>query len=170
MDKFVKEILKGKIFIYPTDTIYGLGCNADNKDSVEKIKQIKERDRDKPLSVIAPDFKWIEKNCLVDVELSKYFPGPYTLILRKKDKAFLSHVSNTEFIGIRIPACDFYENIKKARVPFITTSVNLSGESFAKSIGEISRSILNKVDVILDEGKLNGTPSTIIKDGKEISR
>ena len=112
----------------------------------------------------------IEKNCLVDVELSRYLPGPYTIILRKKDISFLSYVSNTDFIGIRIPACDFYENIKKARVPFITTSVNLSGEPFAKSIEEIPKRILEEVDILIDEGKLNGTPSILIKEGKEISR
>ncbi|MEK6833606.1 MAG: L-threonylcarbamoyladenylate synthase [Nanoarchaeota archaeon] len=170
MDKLVRQILEGKIFIYPTDTIYGIGCNAEDKDAVEKIKQIKERDKDKPLSVIAPDFNWIRKNCIIDVDLDKYLPGPYTIILKKKEISFLSHISNTEFIGVRIPACDFLQKVKEAGVPFVTTSVNLSGEPFAKNIKEIPKEILNKVDVIIDEGELNGNPSTIIKEGKEIKR
>ncbi|MFH1503273.1 MAG: L-threonylcarbamoyladenylate synthase [Candidatus Diapherotrites archaeon] len=170
MDKLVKQILEGKIFIYPTDTIYGIGCNAEDKNAVEKIRQIKERDRDKPLSVIAPGFKWIEQNCIIDADLSKYLPGPYTIILRKKNPVFLNHVSNTEFIGIRIPACSFSQRVKNAGVAFITTSVNLSGEPFARNINEISKQILDKVDIIIDGGELNGNPSTIIKDGKEMKR
>jgi len=170
MDKTVKHILEGNIFIYPTDTIYGIGCNAEDKIAVEKIKNIKERDRDKPLSVIAPGFEWIQKNCFVDVDLKKYLPGPYTIILRKKNPVFLNHVSNTEFIGVRIPACNFSQNVKKAGVPFITTSVNISGEPFALNIEDVPKQILDKVDFIIDEGELNGSPSILIKDGKEIKR
>lgn len=170
MDKIISQILEGKIFIYPTDTIYGIGCNAENKNSVEKIKQMKKRDIDKPLSVIAPGFKWIEDNCIIDVDLKKYLPGPYTLILRKKNPDFLSHVSKSEFIGVRIPACSFSKKVKTAGVPFITTSVNLAGEPFAVKISEIPKQILDKVDIIIDEGELNGKPSTIVKEGKEIQR
>lgn len=168
--KQLKQILEGKIFIYPTDTIYGIGCNAENDDAVEKIKQIKGRDKDKPLSIIAPNFKWIEENCIIDVDLNKYLPGPYTLLLRKKNPSFLKNVSPNEFLGIRIPKCSFSEKVKKAEVAFITTSVNLSGEPFARNINGISKQILDKVDVIIDEGTLNGIPSTIIKEGKEIKR
>lgn len=170
MEGQIKEILEGKIFIYPTDTIYGIGCNAYNEDSVTKIKEIKARDRDKPLSVIAPSFKWVEENCVIDVDLKKYLPGPYTLLLKKKDKNFLDYVSNNEFLGIRIPKCSFSEKVAKAGVPFITTSVNLSGEPFALKIEDIHKDILNHIDIIIDEGELNGRPSTIIKEGKEISR
>ncbi len=170
MEKMTRDILNGKIFIYPTDTIYGIGCNAENKSSVEKIKNIKARDKDKPLSIIAPNFSWIEKNCVVDVELGKYLPGPYTLILAKKNKDFLNHVSPTEFIGVRIPACDFSKKVERAGVPFITTSVNVSGEPFARTIGEIPKEILEQVDIIIEGGKLKGHPSAIIKEGKEIKR
>ena len=60
--KLKEDILQGKIVVYPTDTIYGLGCNAEDKKAVEKIKQIKKRDKNKPLSIIAPSFEWIKKN------------------------------------------------------------------------------------------------------------
>ena len=81
--KYVDEILNGKIFVYPTDTIYGLGCNALDGASVNKIKKMKGRDKDKPISVIAPSIDWIRENCIVDFDLHKYLPGPYTLILKK---------------------------------------------------------------------------------------
>ncbi len=172
MENHIDQIKQGKIFIYPTDTIYGLGCDATNEESVEKIKKIKERDRDKPLSIIAPSFEWINQNCHVDVDadLHKYLPGPYTIILKKKDPDFLKHISSTDTIGIRIPDCDFTKQIQEAGVPFISTSVNLSGQPFAKSVNEISQEIKSNVDVIVDEGELNGKPSTLIIGGKEVER
>ncbi len=166
----VKKILSGKLFIYPTDTIYGLGCNALDVPAVQKLKDLKRRDKNKPLSVIAPSIKWIEENLIVDVDLSKYLPGQYTLILRKKKRNFLNHVAKGDTLGVRIPNCDFFKSIQLAKVPFITTSVNLSGESFAVSTSLIDEFIKSQVDEIIDGGVLNGRPSTLIFNGKEIKR
>lgn len=164
-----KAILSGKIFIYPTDTIYGIGCNALSKKAVEKLKEIKKRDN-KPLSIIAPSFKWIKENCIISINLKKYLPGPYTIILKKKTKKFLPHVSNTDSLGIRIPEHPLIKKIQKAGVPFITTSVNLAGQSAARKISEIPKQILTKVDIVLGGGKLNGRPSALIINGKVIKR
>ena len=164
-----QEILRGKIFIYPTDTIYGIGCNALDEKAVEKIRLIKKRDA-KPFSVIAPSFAWIGENCIVDFDLRKYLPGPYTLILKKKKPSFLSWVSDKETLGIRIPNYPFTRKIQKANVPFITTSVNFSGKKPASSMDEIPKEILNKVDYVINEGKLSGKPSTLIIEGEEVRR
>lgn len=166
-----KQILKGRIFIYPTDTIYGIGCNALDKDAVNKIKEIKGRDENKPLSIIAPSVEWIKENCITDnVDLNKYLPGPYTLILKKKNPDFLSHISSTDTIGVRIPDSEFTEEIQESGVPFITTSVNLSGENPLTKISELNPRIEKQVDVIINFGELTGTPSTLVIDGKEIKR
>jgi len=172
MKSLIKLIKSGKIFIYPTDTIYGLGCNALNKKAVEKIKKIKKRDKNKPLSVIAPSKSWIYKNLKSSKKLvNKYLPGKYTLILEKKNKRFLNHVSSTKYLGVRIPNHNFFKIIQKSKVPFITTSVNLSGEKPITEIKEIKEEILKNVDVIIDAGKIYGKPSTIIlPDGKKIRR
>jgi L-threonylcarbamoyladenylate synthase len=163
------EILKGKIFIYPTDTIYGIGCNALNQASVKKIRNIKQRDQ-KPFSIIAPSFDWIEQNCIVDINLKKYLPGPYTIILKKKDPKCLPWVSDTDTLGVRIPKSKFCKEIQKTKLPFITTSVNISGQMPANSITEVSKDLKGKVDFIIDEGTLSGKPSTLIINGKEIKR
>lgn len=166
-----KKVLSGKIFIYPTDTIYGLGCNAFDEKAVSKIKEIKKRDFNKPLSVIAPSIKWIKENCVIDnLNLIDYFPGPYTVILKKKNPEFLKWVSELDTIGVRIPKHEFTRKIQNIRVPFITTSVNLSGEPFIKEILEIPEEIKSKVDFIIDYGLLSGKPSTLIINGKEVER
>ena len=113
---------------------------------------------------------FFRKNCVIDVDLEKYLPGPYTIILKKKNKGFLSHVSETNSIGVRIPDCDFTKEIQLSKVPFITTSVNFSGEKPASEIKEIPEEIINQADCIFNAGKLTGNPSTIIINEKEIKR
>ncbi len=173
--KLIELIKSGAVFIYPTDTVYGLGCNAENEQSIEKIKEIKARDANKPMSIIAPSKQWIKDNLITEQKqeesINKYLPGPYTLILRKKNPEFLKSVSPTETLGIRIPNNDFTKLVEKAGVPFITTSVNLSGEPPASRIESIPTKIISQVDIILNAGPLPGTPSTIIQeDGTEIKR
>lgn len=170
LEEDIIEKLKTEIFIYPTDTIYGIGCNTLNKTLVNKIRILKGRDN-KPFSIIVPNIEFILKNFETTEDyIKKYLPGPYTLLLKKKNNNFLSHVSENEYIGIRIPNHKFTKIIENIGIPIITTSVNLSGEKPANSIEEINKVIAKKVPIIIDAGKLSGKPSTLIKDGKEIKR
>lgn len=160
---FVEDIKHGAIFIYPTDTIYGIGCDATNEESVKRIRDIKGKDV-KPMSVIAPSKEWIKENCIVDDELlEKYLPGPYTLILRKKNSDFLQHVANCETIGVRIPDSEFTKLVVKAGVPFITTSVNFTGEPFAIKLSDIPKELMDLAEIIIGVGELDGRPSTLVK-------
>ena len=160
-DELNKNLLK-EIFIYPTDTVYGIGCNAEDSRLVSRIRKIKNRDN-KPFSVIAPSIDWILENCKTSLGfLETYFPGPYTLILEKKSHYFLSSVSDEKYLGVRIPNHDFTKKLQSFGKPIVTTSVNFSGEKPANSIEEIPKNILKKVNFIFDYGKLSGKPSTII--------
>lgn len=164
-DFFINEIKKGRIFVYPTDTIYGIGCNAMNADSVNKIREIKKRD-EKPFSVIVWN-DWIFQNCVVGENAKKWIeklPGQYTLILGLIERSGLCREVNNggESIGIRIPKHWFSEIVEESKVPFITTSVNLSGERFIEDIREIPIEIAREVDYIIDGGFLSGKPSTIV--------
>ena len=159
--KDLVKILKNKILIYPTDTVYGIGCNATKKGLVKKVFDIKKRDYGKPVSVIAPSKDWIFKNVVVSRKvLTKYLPGPYTIIGRKKSKK-LDYVSK-DSLGVRIPDHEISELISKANIPFITTSANISGELTANTIFELSDDLVRQVDFVIDNGPLSGTPSTLI--------
>src|SRR3989344_4701812 len=82
-----EQIREGAIFIYPTDTIYGIGCNALDETAVEKIRQLKDRPTN-PFSIIVPSKKWITDNCLITAEGKEWIaklPGPYTLIFKLKN-------------------------------------------------------------------------------------
>jgi L-threonylcarbamoyladenylate synthase len=173
--RLIQKIKDGSLFVYPTDTLYGLGCNALNKTSVNKLKKLKKRDAKKPLSIIVPSKKWILKNTITNrFFLDDYLPGKYTLILKKKNPSFLKWVSSNQTLGIRIPKNSFTNLIKKANVPFVTTSVNLTGEKPAIKPEDISKKIIAKIDLIVlakKNEKLSGKPSAIIlENGKKLKR
>lgn len=151
----LKWIREGKIFLYPTDTVYGLGCDAENRRAVERLRELKGAKH--PLSVIAPSKRWVIKNLFPHPYL-RLLPGPYTLILLKRNPKFLYWVSSGRTLGIRIPKHPFTSILQKSGKPFITTSANLSGKPTIKNPDELEF----EVDVVIDAGKLSGKPSILI--------
>ncbi|MDD5331981.1 MAG: L-threonylcarbamoyladenylate synthase [Candidatus Nanoarchaeia archaeon] len=162
-NRIVKDIREGKIFIYPTDTIYGLGCNALDREAVSKIRGIKEREN-KPFSVIAPSKKWIFDNFKANKSYIDKLPGPFTFVVKMNKKGIVAENVNlkSNTLGVRIPNHIFSVLVQEAKVPFITTSVNISGKKPINSVKEIPKKILKNVDIIIDEGTLNNNPSTVI--------
>lgn len=160
----ITQIKSGAIVIYPTDTIYGIGCDATNTESVRRIRLLKQRES-KPFSVIAPSVNWIKEHVVestvVDEALSR-LPGPYTLLCKVPSSPVCDEVSFDDTLGIRIPDHWISELVAFAGVPFVTTSVNVSGEPFARSLEDIDQTILDGVDVVIDSGALSGSPSTLL--------
>lgn len=167
LEFYKQEILLGKIFIYPTDTVYGLGCIATNETSITKIKQMKQRDFNKPLSIIVPSKDWIINNCVIYENHKTHFeelPGPYTFILNMKNINNISHNINPSLnsIGIRMPDNWFSAILTDLEILFVTTSVNISGESQLTSINDLNKQEFLEVDYFIDDGIINNRPSTII--------
>ncbi|MEE9323440.1 MAG: L-threonylcarbamoyladenylate synthase [Candidatus Aenigmarchaeota archaeon] len=162
--ELAKAIREGKIIIYPTDTLYGIGCNAKNSESVEKILKAKGRGHDKPLSIIAPSKEWIVENIKITSNNLKFidnlFPGPYTVILKAKIKIPFV-VSKEGKIGTRIPRNEFCDFIRSQGFPFVTTSVNLSEENPVYSINDIPEQIKQIADYVIDAGEIKGHASRV---------
>ncbi len=157
--------LKEKMFVYPTDTIYGLGCNAEDEELVEKLRTLKEQFV-RPLSVIPPSLAWLRKNAVM-TPLAKLWlkkmPGPYTLVMKMKKRAVAQNVDlGTNSLGIRFPDHWFSEWVKEAKVPIVTTSVNHMGGGFMTSLDNMSVKIKKGVDWVIYDGELKGRPSTIV--------
>ncbi|MBI4439509.1 threonylcarbamoyl-AMP synthase [Candidatus Woesearchaeota archaeon] len=162
IDDIVLRIRQGKVFIYPTDTIYGIGCNAIDGSAVARVREIKKRN-ESPFSVIAPSKQWIRENCIIGEEWLKKLPGSYTLILRLRNThAVAPNVSMGSTLGVRIPDCWFSEVISKTGIPLISTSANIHGEKFMTSLENLSPDVGNKVDFVIYEGEKHGMPSKII--------
>lgn len=157
--ELIKEIKRGALFIYPTDTIYGIGCNALKPASVRKIRRLKRTKH--PFSVIAPSKIWIQKNLHARPKHLDRLPGRYTLILRKRRSRFLHECSKTNKLGVRIPRHPFTSLVKRAGVPFVTTSVNVSGKPSTTRVSRIPQSFLKEIDFVVDAGTLDRRASTI---------
>lgn len=168
----LEAIKQGTVFIHPTDTIYGIGCNALSYDSVKKIREIKER-YNRPFSVIAPSKAWIYANCEVNEEAEKWIqklPGPYTLILKLLKKECIAENVNTDLdtVGVRIPDHWFSGVVNKLGFPVVTTSANIIHENFMTSIEDLDPKISSKVEFTIYEGEKNGKPSKLIDLTKEL--
>ena len=165
-DIFIKKIRDGALFIYPTDTIYGIGCDATNEEAVKRVREVKER-LTSPFSVIAPSIDWIQSNCELNAQARKWLkrlPGPYTLILQLKDDTVVAPSVNAGLhsIGVRIPDHWMTDFVKELKIPVITTSVNKAGDEFMTSSDSIDSDIQSKVDFIVTDGEKAGNPSTLV--------
>jgi len=153
------------VFIYPTDTIYGIGCNATNKEAVEKIREIKQR-KTNPFSVIAPSKEWIDENFIVNDNAKdwiKRLPGPYTLILKIKKQCVADNVApGIDTLGIRIPDHWLSNIVNEIGIPIVTTSANKSGNDPMTSLDDLDSDIKSRVDFIVYEGIKKGQSSKII--------
>ena len=159
-------ITAGGIVIYPTDTLYGIGCDATNADAVKKLRALKRRDAARPLSILVPDFAMLLQYCNVAPEQEKalhaLLPGPYTFILPLKRKL---PVSKTMEIGVRVPEHAFMRAISKsAGIPIVTTSANLSGEKGADRLSSVAREISDGADLAIDGGKCKYAKGSTVID------
>lgn len=172
--EIIERISKGKLFIHPTDTIYGIGCDATNQRAVQKIHEIKER-KDAPFSVWVPDKEWIRENCVVTKEAEKWLnelPGPYTLILKLKDKKAVAKGINPRngSVGVRIPDHWFREVVEHLGVPIVTTSANRTGREFMTSVENLDPEIKKGMNFMIYEGEKKARPSKIVhlEEGEKV--
>lgn len=173
---YCRKILQD-VFIYPTDTIYGIGCDATNGVLVEKIRELKQREN-MPFSVIAPSKEWIREVCEVTEKTEEWLdklPGPYTLILKVKDHTMLPRkvTCGADTLGVRIPNHWISACVAELKKPIITTSANVHAENYMRTSDDLPDAWKHKVPFIIEEGELYNKPSTIVNlsgEKPEISR
>tara|TARA_Y100000310_G_scaffold335140_1_gene416464 strand:+ start:1319 stop:1885 length:567 start_codon:yes stop_codon:yes gene_type:complete len=165
-DEIIKKIKEGAIFIHPTDTIYGISCNALNEKSVAKIRELKER-VDNPFSVWVPSLDWIKNNCILSKEGKEWLkelPGPYTFILEPKTENIVAKnvAPKKTTLGVRLPNHWFSEVVNDVGLPLVTTSVNKAGKSFMVDRDDLDQEIERGVSFLIYEGVKKGRPSKIV--------
>ncbi len=168
------QILKeGGVILYPTDTIWGLGCDATNPKAVEEIFNIKGRSGSKSLIVLASDIdmiaKYVKEIPEMALTLIELADKPLTIIYPQGVGLAPEVVAEDGSVAIRIPKNEFcIELIKKFKRPIVSTSANISGEEAPTCYEEISGEILKAVEWVADpiyEEDATGEPSSIIKLG-----
>lgn len=180
----IKEIaarLKdGVTIVYPTETCYGLGCDATNPEAVERIFAIKERREDKPLLVVVPDLasilEYVEWNPLLGRLADKYWPGPLTVVVPVKAGTKLPPgvVGSDHTIAFRVTSHPLAEAIsRELGSPLVSTSANISGGVNPYDSAAVTGAFADKPtspDILIDAGMLpQQLPSTIVKlDGDAV--
>lgn len=173
MAKAVEVLRSGGVILYPTDTVWGLGCDATNKEAVARIYEIKHRSDSKSLVLLASDLdmicRYVKVVPEIAVDLVNVSVSPMTIVYPDAVGLAENVVAEDGSVGIRIPMNDFcVKMVSKLRRPIVSTSANVSGEPTPKCFAEISDAIRSSVDYVVDsklESGATGKSSSIIKVG-----
>ena len=184
IDEAVKVLREGGVILYPTDTVWGIGCDATNEKAVARVFEIKRRSEAKSLVLLACDLdmvaKYIKEIPSIAIDLVEVNDAPMTIIYPGAQYLAPNAVAEDGSVGIRIPlvpeeeagtlkGADFTrELVRRLRKPLVSTSANISGEPTPANFSEISEEIKNAMDYVVPKNVDNGStgrPSQIIKLG-----
>lgn len=167
IDNAAAALRDGGIVVFPTETAYGIAADATNEEAVEKVYEAKQRPREKGLTVICSSLEQAEKYCdMNDIErriAEEFMPGPLTLVVQKNDE--IPDNLNESF-AFRISSSSIARTLAKD-FPITATSANISGSETSYSVDDISEELLEKVDAVVDRGKLDPMPTSTIVEVKD---
>ena len=179
MDADITQCLKvlsdGGLILYPTDTVWGIGCDATNAEAVKRVYQLKQRDDSKALIVLIDSAEHLD-HYVVDVpmiarELVDVAVKPLTIIYEGAYNVASNLLGDEDSLGIRIPNDEFCHRLcERFGKPIVSTSANVSGKPTAKSFAEISPEIVKGVDHVVEwrrDDKTPHQPSNIILLGRD---
>jgi L-threonylcarbamoyladenylate synthase len=171
IEEAVRVVSKGGVIIYPTDTVYGIGCDATNKDAVRRVFRIKKRPEDKAVPILISDLEMAKKAAYFDDKVEKMllsvWPGPVTVLLSKKYSLPGIVTGSKPTVALRIPDYKVtHYMLVLCGVPLVATSANISGQPSSNRIEEVIEQFKKtdlRPDLVLDAGDLKfSEPSTIL--------
>ena len=172
--KAIEVLDAGGLILYPTDTIWGIGCDATNEKAVQKVYELKQREDSKALiCMVANDGmleRYISKVPDLAYDIMDLSTKPTTLIYDKPKGIAKNLIAPDNTLAVRVATDKFCQYlINKFKKPLVSTSANISGEPTPQNFGQISQPILKGVDYVvnLQQGVQNGNPSAIIKLGND---
>jgi len=171
LKKAVEVLQNGGLILYPTDTIWGIGCDAINPEAVKKVYDLKKRADSKSMLVLVENevrlASYVEKVPELAYDLIDMSGKPLTIIYPKAKNLASNLIAEDGSIGIRVTREDFSKALcQKFRKPVVSTSANVSGEQGPRHFGEISQAIIDGVDYVVryrQDETSNPAPSGIIK-------
>ena len=155
MEKLLETLKSGGIILYPTDTIWGIGCDATDDEAVMRIFELKNRDQNKPLIILVESEKRLQD--LVEVpaiawDIMDLSEKPITIVYDAPKGISKNLLAEDGSIGIRLVKDEFCKRlISKLNKPIVSTSANFSGEKSPKSFADISQKLINKVDAVAED-------------------
>lgn len=173
----VEILRKGGIIIYPTDTVWGIGCDATNEAAVSKIYELKRSTDKRSMIVLCADLdmavRYISRPLQIAFEVMELATKPTTVIMPGGVGVAANLIPEEGTLAIRVPDHEFCRAlIKRLGRPLVSTSVNISGEAAAKRLKEVSSELIDGVDMVIHpkfEGSPTRQPSSIISFGADSS-
>jgi len=167
IQRAVNILINGGIVVYPTDTHYGIGCDILNKKAIERIYQLKQRNKSKPFSFICSDLKNISHYAKVSnyayKTMKRLLPGPYTFILEGSKLVPKIMLTKRKTAGIRVPDHKIcLELVEGLGNPIITTSATMSDGSILNDASLIHDVFKDRIDMVIDGDIVSGKPSSVI--------
>ena len=170
LKEVARTIRQGGIAVFPTETVYGIGTNGLKENSVKRLYEVKQRPLNKPISLLVNGINMINEIAqeITDLEkalIKEFFPGPLTIILKKKDTVPNIVTANSNMVGVRMPSNEIaLKLIEYAGVPIATPSANISGKPSGTNMEDIMKDFEGKVDYFIDDGPSKiGISSTIVQ-------
>ena len=166
--KMVAESLKkGGIIAYPTDTYYGIGCDIMNKKAIEKIYQLKQRDKNKPFSFICSGLKNISNYAMVSnyayKTMKRLLPGPYTFVMAGSRLVPKIMLTKRKTAGIRVPDSNICTAlVEELGNPIISTSTTMPDGTIFSNPSLLHDHFSSSIDIVIDGGAVPDEPSSVI--------
>lgn len=170
----LEALRKGGLILYPTDTVWGIGCDATNADAVARIYALKRSENKHSMLVLCESadmvVRYVNKAPGIAFEVMEMATKPLTLILPGAGGLAENLIPEEKTLGVRVPDHEFCRKLlRKFGRPIVSTSANISGEPTPKSLAEVSREIIDGVDMVVNprfQGKPTGKASSIIAFGE----
>lgn len=174
VDEAVRVLREGGIILYPTDTVWGLGCDATNAEAVDRIYRLKRSENKKSMLVLCASAdmvaRYVNRAPGIAFEVMEMATSPLTLILPGATGVAANLIPDEGTLGIRVPDHEFCRRMLRAlQRPVVSTSANISGEATPAGLQEVSREIIDGVDFVVNprfEGKPTRKASSIIAFGE----
>lgn len=167
VERAAKVLEDGGLIAYPTDTYYGIGCDLFSKKGIDRLYQLKDRDRKKPLSFLCPDLSDVARYALVSNfayrTMRQLTPGPFTFVLEATRLVPQMMQTKQRQVGIRVPQAPLMLAIAaKLGRPIVTTSAQNDDGEVLVDAKDIKDALGNRLDLILDGGVQPNEPSTVV--------
>lgn len=165
-----ETIANGGLVIFPTETVYGIGTNGLNENAIKNLYSVKKRDLNKPISLLVSNIDMVNQIAydINDIEynlMNAFFPGPFTIVLKKKNIISDVLTAGKDTVGVRMPDCEITQKlIEYANCPIAAPSANISGKPSGTTVNDFINDFSDKVDYIIDNGDAKiGVASTIVQ-------
>lgn len=169
VENAARTIREGGVVLYPSDTIYGLGCDPFQTPTLDRLFHIKGRPENRGVLVLIPDSGWIGQLAssvpeTADSILDRFWPGPLTVLLKARPSLPAGLTGREGKIGVRWPALPYLEDwMRLIPGPIVSTSANRSGEPVPATLEELRRLFADRVDLFLESGEpALAAPSTVL--------